>query len=408
VPGHGPPPGQPLGPHMHQFPLQPPTDVPAAYLAGHEPDAPDHESFVGFLKISLRRAFRLRIEPDEVLPSERAALAAAEPAITDPTFQAFLAWRRSVLFFIATALVPLSLLRLIEVFAEDDVPGTLRALFTIPVLAEIGFCALAWQQLRHWTEWRQQRRKLALGWIGYFLAPFVVYLYPLRSAVADMMAQTAGMDPSMAQAREAFTMLGGVAFALQAVLFLAPKAVSLMPGLVRAAIVTKLLFPGSAAPGWLIVLAAPLYALLAYVVLIVPYQLTGTGTFAIVILGVVAAQYWHGRAGYALARPQRREEAIATIAAARTGYAISMAVSALFLLIALGDLVSTFDFGAISIVTLLASFVISIALLTLISTDLIIASLDRARGITAGSAELAAEYHQQLESFVRQPDDRQP
>jgi hypothetical protein len=379
---------------MHQFPLQPPPDLPDAPLG-----VGDHDSFVGFLKISLRRAFRLRIEPDEVLPSERAALAAASPPITDPTFQAFLAWRRSVLFFIATALVPLALLRLIEVFAEDNVPGTLRFLFTIPVLAEIGFCALAWVQLRRWTEWRHQRRALALGWLGYFLAPFVVYLYPLRSALADMMGQAATAD---APAREAFAMLGGVAFALQAVLFLAPKAVSLMPGLVRAAIVTKLLFPGSAAPGWLIVLAAPLYALLAYVVLIVPYQLTGTGTFAIVILGVVAAQYWHGRAGYQLARPQRREDAVATIAAARTGYAVSMAVSALFLLIALGDLVSTFDFGAISIVTLLASFVISIALLTLISTDLIIAALDRARGITAGSAELATEFHQQLESFVRE------
>src|SRR5689334_10336242 len=70
--------------------------------------------FLGFLKISARRAFRLRIEPTEVLPDERQALLAANPPIHDENLQAFLAWRRSVLFLVATLLVPLSVIGVMD------------------------------------------------------------------------------------------------------------------------------------------------------------------------------------------------------------------------------------------------------------------------------------------------------
>ena len=63
--------------------------------------------FVDFLKISLRRAFHLRIEPHEVTPSERVALEKA--GVTEPTFQAFLSWRRSMVFAFATLVIPLIL-----------------------------------------------------------------------------------------------------------------------------------------------------------------------------------------------------------------------------------------------------------------------------------------------------------
>jgi hypothetical protein len=116
---------------------------------------------------------------------------------------------------------------------------------------------------------------------------------------------------------------------------------------------------------------------------------------------VVVAQYWHVRAGYQLARPQRRDEALATIDRARVGYAVAMAVSGLFLVLALGDVVDTLGLGGLTIVTLIASFVVSVALLTLISTDLLIAALDRARGIAAGSSQLSTELDSQLEAFGR-------
>ncbi|HUS29937.1 MAG TPA: hypothetical protein VMZ53_15635, partial [Kofleriaceae bacterium] len=49
--------------------------------------------FMGFLKISAKRAFRLRIEPTEVLPDERDMLHQANPPVTETNLMAFLAWR---------------------------------------------------------------------------------------------------------------------------------------------------------------------------------------------------------------------------------------------------------------------------------------------------------------------------
>ena len=95
-----------------------------------------------------------------------------------------------------------------------------------------------------------------------------------------------------------------------AMLQLAPKAISLMPGLIRASLVIKLLFPGSPAPGWLIVMAAPLYALLAYVILIIPYQFTGSGWFIAGVLGIVAGQAMLARSGFQLAQPLTEDEAL--------------------------------------------------------------------------------------------------
>ena len=63
-------------------------------------------------------------------------------------------------------------------------------------------------------------------------------------------------------------------------------AISLMPGLIRASIVSKLLFPGTSAPGFLMILAAPLYALFAYVIILLPYQIAPVLTA--MLLGGVA------------------------------------------------------------------------------------------------------------------------
>src|SRR5262245_13685346 len=126
APAQKPPPSQPPGPPPPGPPPGPPRMgpppgggyapaplPPAPAVGGVEPEEVPGRSFVSFLKISSRRAFRLRIEPSEILPAERASLMAANPPIVDPDLQAFLAWRRSVLFLVAVALVPLSVIGLI-------------------------------------------------------------------------------------------------------------------------------------------------------------------------------------------------------------------------------------------------------------------------------------------------------
>jgi hypothetical protein len=373
-------------------------------------------SFGSLYSLSIKRAFRLRIEPSEVLPAERAALEVASPPVRDPSMQAFLAWRRSVLLVVAVALVPLSVLRLIDAL-DVDIPGSggvLKFLGVMPALAEAFFAVLCLAQLKQWTHWRTQRRTLFLGWLVFLAAPFLVYLYPLETVVdgiikaqlvaanggADVDLTAAMADPAAQQALGAVRMMATSALALSALITLAPKAVSLMPGLMRAGIVSKMLFPGATAPGWLLVLGAPVYFLFLYSVLIVPYQLTGSGWFVGGILAIGAGQLILAKAGYALARPLDRAGAVAEVGKARSAYLASMVAAAVLIVIAVARLAEKLDFSALTVFTTLMSFATNVLVLTLIGTDLVISSLERARQMEAGSGGAAKQTDDALAAFV--------
>ncbi len=237
-----------------------------------------------------------------MLPSERRTLENSSPPILDRNLQAFLSWRRSVLFLVASALIPLTIIGVIDALQSRK----FTPIFFVrgaPALAEGIFAWVCWSQLKNWSSWRQQRRKLFYGWLLFMLVPFVVFIYPLRTIFESLGGTSRekllalGVEGAYRQAVMPFV------FAMLAMLQLAPKAISLMPGLIRASLVIKLLFPGSSAPGWLMVIAAPLYALLAYVILIIPYQFTGSGWFIGGVLGVIVAQSWLAKSGFALAKP---------------------------------------------------------------------------------------------------------
>jgi hypothetical protein len=349
---------------------------------------PARGKFAGLIEISARRAFRLRIEPDEVLPSERAALELASPPITDRNLQAFLAWRRSILLVVATILAPLSILRLIDAFRGPDLPTMMKATEVIPALAEAAFCGICIWQLAYWTQWRQQRKWILIGWAVFMLAPFVLYLYPMtRSFGAAIDDPTSGL-------------VMGTFISVSALLSLGPKAISLMPGLVRAAMVSKLLFPGSSSPGWLIAVAAPFYALFAFLVLMVPYQVTGSGWFLLVILALIGAQFVLARAGFQLARPTNQPAALAQVNKVRSTYLIAIGLAALFLIIGLFRMVKVFQVGYLPVFTTLLAFAANILILTLIGSDLVITYLDRARAMSQGTARDVEDTNLKLAAFV--------
>jgi hypothetical protein len=264
-----------------------------------------------FLGISLRRAFRLQIQTDEVLPSERAHLESQARHITDPDHQAFLAWRRSVLLLVAMMFVPLTVFRFLETFDGARVAPIARAFTLLPALAEAAFCVVAFDQLRNWAQWRRQRRIMFVAWALYFVAPFLVYLYPFRSAYDSVYMALAASELGSLRIgvnRQNAHMAVGLVVGVQALLALGPKVISLMPGLIRASIVTKLLFPGTTAPGWLMMLAAPFYALFAYIIVVLPYQVTGSWQFVVGNTGILLAQVFIGISGRRLTVPLSTQE----------------------------------------------------------------------------------------------------
>jgi hypothetical protein len=218
--------------------------------------------------------------------------------------------------------------------------------------------------------------------------PFIVFLYPLSRALGG----AGGGGEEM--------MLFGMVMSIGALLSLAPKAISLMPGLTRAALVTKMLFPGSSGPGWLIVLAAPIYALFAFLILIVPYQITGSGWFVLSMLALIGAQVILARAGYVLAQPTNHAVAIAQVSRVRNTYLIAVGISVLFLIIALVQLVKAFHIGYLTIFTTLLSFEANVLILTMIGSDLVITNLDRARMLQQGTAKDVEDTNLKLAAFV--------
>ena len=348
--------------------------------------------FVSFLKISAKRAFRLRIEPTEVLPSEREALEQATPPIVDPNLQAFLAWRRSVLFLVAVALAPLAIIGFLDA-AFVSMPTPVRVVKLAPVLAEAVFLGICWAQLRNWAHWRMQRRWLLLGWAIFLVTPFVVFAYPLSDLNLKDLRNFTGRD-DLVRAMVPFQM------AMLAMLQLAPKAISLMPGLIRASLVIKLLFPGSSAPGWLIVVAAPIYALLAYVILIVPYQFTGSGWFVAGIIGIVGSQFFLARAGFSLSKPHLEIDALYEITLLRKIYLTAMIVAGILIVIALGSLVAQLKMHALDVVLSVLKFETNVLILTLIGADVVITNLDKARSKTEGLDHVEEQAEAKIAAFV--------
>jgi hypothetical protein len=358
--------------------------------------------FVGFLKISAKRAFRLRIEPTEVLPDERDLLAASNPPIVDVNQQAFLAWRRSVLFLVATSLTVLSVMGLFDsFFVGKYVASPVRFVKLLPTLAELVFCIICWLSLRHWAKWRVQRKWLLFGWLLFMLTPFVVFMYPLRSIVEHTYRGF-----SIVQLRElgwygAYNRaLVPFAFAMVAMLQLAPKVISLMPGLIRSSMVIKLLFPGASAPGWLIVMAAPLYAMIFYAILIIPYQFTASGWFIFGLVLVMFAQGLVTRSGFALAKPLTQEEALQHITRVRKFYIVLIAVGLLSIVGGLGLLVKLLHMKWTSVVTTVLKFETNVMILTTIGADLVMTNLDRARGYTEGKEHIEDETELKIAAFV--------
>lgn len=357
-----------------------------------------------FFLVSLRRAFRLQIHTDEVLESERRALAASAAHVVDPEQQAFLAWRRSVLLVVAIAFLPLTVLRFIEAFDGPTMTRNARAAVMLPAFFEGLFCLVAFWMLSRWTQWVSQRRILFIAWVLYFIAPYIVYLYPFQEAFDSTKAMrlAAEVGELRLQANKKQIHLAvGLVFGVKAMLVLAPKAVSLMPGIIRASIVTKLLFPGTAAPGYLMVLAAPLYALFAYIVILLPYQITASFYFVAGIIGVTIAQVFITTAGLKLTMPLAFWESRIRVHKYWLAYILILVASAALIVAGAADFVTKLDFGAVSVISTAISFLANVLVLTLIGTDTIVANLHRLsrRRIDEAQEALRQESVAKLERF---------
>ncbi|HEY1548797.1 MAG TPA: hypothetical protein VGG28_13300 [Kofleriaceae bacterium] len=379
--------------------------LPPAIVGG--PTEPSLPTLTGsFLGISARRAYRLNIQTSEVLVQERAALESQARHITDPDQQAFLAWRRSILLVVAVMFVPLSVSRVFEAFDGPQLSPIGRAFKLLPAITEALFCIVAFDQLKNWTQWRKQRRILFIAWGLYFLAPFVVYLFPFRSVFDNLgwkqLLEATKVGDLQLLTKQNVHMLVGLVFGVEALLALGPKVISLMPGLIRASIVTKLLFPGTTAPGWLMMLAAPFYALFAYIIVLLPYQVTGSWHFVAGNAGLLVAQVFIGISGRRLTVPLTNAEAQHRIHRTWLAYILMLVVSAVFMVYGLTDFIRALHLGAWRVVSSVLTVVSNVLLDTLVGTDAIVTAMAffRRRDVPdPAHAELLKDAERKLDVF---------
>ncbi len=284
---------------------------------------------------------------------------------------------------VALMFVPLTVFRFVESFDGPPLPIVARAFTLLPAIAEAAFCIVMFDQLRNWTQWRRQRRIMFVAWALYFVAPFLVYAYPFRSAFdnsvyAAMAAAEIG-GVKLAPTAKTVHLVVGLAFGVQALLALGPKVISLMPGVIRASIVTKLLFPGTTAPGWLMMLAAPFYALFAYIIVLLPYQMTGSWHFVVGNVGLLGAQVYIGINGRKLTVPLSEAESHQRIHKAWLIYIGMIVVSAGFMFYGLYDFISELHFGIVRIITGVMATVSNVLLDTLVGTDAIVSAMSHFR-----------------------------
>ena len=310
-----------------------------------------------------------------------------------------------MLLVVALAFVPLTFMRFIESFDGPPVPDGARAAMLIPAFAEGLFCLTAFAMLGRWTQWASQRRILLIAWGLYFIAPFIVYLYPFQEAfdsTKELKAAASFGELHLSTKKKHIHMAVGLVFGVKAMLALAPKAISLMPGLIRASIVSKLLFPGTSGPGFLMILAAPIYALFAYVIILLPYQITASPYFVVGVIGVMSAQIFIAVSGSKLTMPLSHDEARRRIHRYWMWYIGLLVLSAGVMVAGVFDFVTKLDFSLVSVGTTILSFAANVLVLTLIGTDAIIANMHRVaerRKIDEQQLALRAESEAKLRQF---------
>ena len=113
-----------------------------------------------------------------------------------------------------------------------------------------------------------------------------------------------------------------------------------------------------------------------FLVLLIPYQVTGSGYYILSLGGFLAGAYIATRAAWTLRGPSDRDQIGRAIARVRTGYYIALGVGVVFLIVALAELIDQLDFKPITVVNLIGVGLANIWILTLVSTDQLIAHLE--------------------------------
>ena len=370
---------------MAPTPAPAPAPAPAAGgLNGHS------------IGVFFKRGMRSDLETVEILPDEQVA---SELYAGSDAFRRILLWRRAALFVAFVFQIPPLLIELINTLTslgKKDEPAGLGAVSFLLTVLNVILLVTVFVAFKRWESWRRSRRLLVMTWLIAFGAPFLIAVIPFTALI--------GADNLGQEARRLMGVAGGLGYFI----LLAPKVLALVPAVMRAALIAKVVFPMSSIPGWLVLLSAPFDALLMHVVLMLPYQMAGGSFMAPALILVVAAPLVIAAAGRKLVRPSGAEEAVAFIKKARSTALILNVVGGIFLLIGLVDTLGfklpngSVLFGPTDAIMPVFAMIAGIFVLEVIGLDIMLGAFMKMHADQQNPefTQALAEHHQHMADFV--------
>ncbi|MCC6625307.1 MAG: hypothetical protein IT385_28930 [Deltaproteobacteria bacterium] len=317
------------------------------------------------IKLLFKRAFRTDLDPIQLLPDEHVPIEVERVHGDSEPLRRVLLWRRAALLVALLFQIPPTFVSMIKTFialGEQGGANDLEGVLILPLFANIALIVAMFVAYKRWDRWVRSRKILYWAWVIAFVGPFLLWLIPLRAV----------------QGGGGQAVLVGFVAGLFVIIDLGPKVLALIPALMRSAIVTKTVLPQSQTPGWIMLLAAPFYLMLLYMLLLTPYQLAGGSFFAPALILLMASPVFMWRAGKQLARPSDLESVTASVRSLRVTTLITNALGGLFLFIGLIDVFGELKaFGPLDTILPLIQMVANVFLLSIVGLDLMLPTLAR-------------------------------
>ncbi|MDA7918249.1 DUF4339 domain-containing protein [Mariniblastus sp.] len=205
---------------------------------------------------------------------ERETLLSATPPISNPLAQNYSAWRRSVLTVTSLLLVANALLTIqnFQLFpAEYGIYNRVMAFAYDAMLfgTKIISAVLVTMAAFFWGDVKRSKKLARFSWIFLVFAPALLLAIPIEKLLDLDGGQTAYVASLLTVA---------------VLLNFLPSVVGIFPGIIRALLTLKTLLPESQAPGWAVVIFAPIYSLFFIVALSISARFITAG---MLFLGVV-------------------------------------------------------------------------------------------------------------------------
>ena len=251
----------------------------------------------GFVQTHASRAMSRNLRT--VLPTAAEWPVLDRRGVKEMTVRQFLVWRRSWLYFLLPAAIVSGVIHLVWLFFDDSTnlskeltkTGTVVLVGT-QLVQTLGYPVATALAVHWWARQRASRWALAAGWAASFLLPFAVAMIPFHYFAKSFGVEQAEAFGGAALATELdvgeqfIYGLAGAAFYLVTVV---PIVLSIIPGVLRACVRIKSVLPESIVPGWFLVLAAPMYAMVLMLAFIAVNQVAGNLLLIVGVLLLMAA-----------------------------------------------------------------------------------------------------------------------